>query len=39
MGLVGVDPQKYQQLDDCLAHADFLMYQQKRQKERQEDPS
>jgi diguanylate cyclase (GGDEF)-like protein/PAS domain S-box-containing protein len=37
MGLVDIDPQKYQQLDDFLAHADFLMYQQKRQKERQED--
>ena len=37
MGLVRVDPQKYQQLDDFLAHADFLMYRQKRQKERQED--
>jgi len=36
MGLVSVDPQKYQQLDDFLAHADFLMYQQKRTKERQE---
>jgi diguanylate cyclase (GGDEF)-like protein/PAS domain S-box-containing protein len=35
MGLVRVDPQKYQQLDDFLAHADFLMYQQKREKERQ----
>lgn len=35
MGLVSVDPQKYQQLDDFLAHADFLMYQQKRSKERQ----
>ena len=35
MGLVLVDPQKYQQLDDFLAHADFLMYQQKRSKERQ----
>ncbi len=35
MGLVRVDPQKYQQLDDFLAHADFLMYQQKRSKERQ----
>jgi diguanylate cyclase (GGDEF)-like protein len=34
MGLVGVDPQKYRELDDFLAHADFLMYQQKRQKER-----
>jgi diguanylate cyclase (GGDEF)-like protein/PAS domain S-box-containing protein len=34
MGLVRVDPQKYQQLDDFLAHADFLMYQQKRSKER-----
>ena len=39
MGLVSIDPQKYQQLDDFLAHADFLMYQQKRQKERQENPS
>lgn len=36
MGLVRVDPQKYQQLDDFLAHADFLMYQQKRSKERKE---
>jgi diguanylate cyclase (GGDEF)-like protein/PAS domain S-box-containing protein len=36
MGMVRVDPQKYQQLDDFLAHADFLMYQQKRSKERQE---
>lgn len=36
MGLVSVDPQKYQQLDDFLAHADFLMYQQKRSKERQD---
>jgi len=35
MGLVRIDPQKYQQLDDFLAHADFLMYQQKRKKERQ----
>jgi len=35
MGLVRVDPQKYKQLDDFLAHADFLMYQQKREKERQ----
>jgi diguanylate cyclase (GGDEF)-like protein len=35
MGLVNVDPQKYQQLDDFLAHADFLMYQEKRSKERQ----
>jgi diguanylate cyclase (GGDEF)-like protein/PAS domain S-box-containing protein len=35
MGLVRVDPQKYQQLDDFLAHADFLMYQQKRSKEKQ----
>jgi diguanylate cyclase (GGDEF)-like protein/PAS domain S-box-containing protein len=34
MGLVRVDPQKYQQLDDFLAHADFLMYQQKRSKEK-----
>jgi diguanylate cyclase (GGDEF)-like protein len=38
MGLVRVDPQKYQQLDDFLAHADFLMYQQKRSKERQGNP-
>lgn len=36
MGLVRVDPKKYKQLDDFLAHADFLMYQQKRSKERQE---
>ena len=35
MGLVRVDPQKYQQLDDFLAHADYLMYQEKRKKERQ----
>jgi len=35
MGLVRIDPQKYQQLDDFLAHADFLMYQDKRKKERQ----
>jgi diguanylate cyclase (GGDEF)-like protein/PAS domain S-box-containing protein len=35
MGLVRVSPQKYLQLDDFLAHADFLMYQQKRSKERQ----
>jgi len=35
MGLVRIDPQKYQQLDDFLAHADFLMYQEKRRKERQ----
>jgi hypothetical protein len=34
MGLVRIDPQKYQQLDDFLALADFLMYQQKRSKER-----
>src|SRR5512143_2295441 len=33
MGLVRIDPQKYQQLDDFLAHADFLMYQEKRKKE------
>jgi len=39
MGLVRIDPQKYQQLDDFLAHADFLMYQQKREKDRQENPS
>ncbi|HPW17638.1 MAG TPA: sensor domain-containing diguanylate cyclase [Candidatus Aminicenantes bacterium] len=38
MGLVAVDPQKYQQLDDVLAQADFLMYRQKRIKERQENP-
>ena len=35
MGLVRIDPQKYQQLDDFLAHADFMMYQEKRRKERQ----
>ncbi len=35
MGLVRIDPQKYQRLDDFLAHADFLMYQEKRKKERQ----
>jgi diguanylate cyclase (GGDEF)-like protein/PAS domain S-box-containing protein len=35
MGLVRIDPQKYQQLEDFLAHADFLMYQEKRRKERQ----
>jgi len=35
MGLVRVDPQRYQQLDDFLAHADFLMYQEKRKKDRQ----
>jgi diguanylate cyclase (GGDEF)-like protein/PAS domain S-box-containing protein len=35
MGVVRIDPQKYQQLDDFLAHADFLMYQEKRKKERQ----
>ena len=35
MGLVRIHPQKYQQLDDFLAHADFLMYQEKRKKERQ----
>jgi diguanylate cyclase (GGDEF)-like protein/PAS domain S-box-containing protein len=35
MGLVRIDPLKYQQLDDFLAHADFLMYQEKRRKERQ----
>jgi len=38
MGLVRIDPQKYQQLDDFLAHADFLMYQEKRRKERQGTP-
>jgi diguanylate cyclase (GGDEF)-like protein/PAS domain S-box-containing protein len=36
MGLVRIDPHKYQQLDDFLAHADFLMYQQKRRKAREE---
>jgi diguanylate cyclase (GGDEF)-like protein/PAS domain S-box-containing protein len=36
MGLVRIDPQKYEQLDDFLAHADFLMYQEKRKKERRE---
>ena len=35
MGLVRIEPKKYRQLDDFLAHADFLMYQQKRQKERE----
>lgn len=35
MGLVRINPQKYQQLDDFLAHADFLMYQEKRRKDRQ----
>jgi diguanylate cyclase (GGDEF)-like protein/PAS domain S-box-containing protein len=35
MGLVRINPQKYKQLDDFLAHADFLMYQEKRKKERQ----
>ena len=39
MGIVRIDPQKYQQLDDFLAHADFLMYQEKRKKERQEQTS
>ncbi len=39
MGAVAVDPQRYQQLEDFLAHADFLMYQEKRTKERQDDPS
>ncbi|OGD17348.1 MAG: hypothetical protein A2V76_08730 [Candidatus Aminicenantes bacterium RBG_16_63_14] len=38
MGLVSINPQKYQQLEDFLAHADFLMYQQKRKKERQGNP-
>jgi diguanylate cyclase (GGDEF)-like protein/PAS domain S-box-containing protein len=38
MGLVRIDPQKYQQLDDFLSHADFLMYQEKRKKERQGTP-
>ncbi len=33
MGVVRVDPRKYAQLEDFLAHADFLMYQQKRMKE------
>ncbi len=33
MGVVRVDPRKYSQLEDFLAHADFLMYQQKRKKE------
>jgi diguanylate cyclase (GGDEF)-like protein/PAS domain S-box-containing protein len=36
MGLIRIDPRKYQQLDDFLAHADFLMYQQKRRKAREE---
>lgn len=33
MGIVRVEPRKYALLDDFLAHADFLMYQQKRKKE------
>jgi diguanylate cyclase (GGDEF)-like protein/PAS domain S-box-containing protein len=33
MGVVRIDPRKYSQLDDFLAHADFLMYQEKRKKE------
>lgn len=35
MGLVHIKPKKTQPLDDSLAQADFLMYQEKRQKERQ----
>jgi diguanylate cyclase (GGDEF)-like protein/PAS domain S-box-containing protein len=35
MGLVRVEPHKYRELEDFLAHADFLMYQEKRNKERQ----
>jgi len=33
MGIVRIEPRKYSQLDDFLAHADFLMYQEKRKKE------
>jgi diguanylate cyclase (GGDEF)-like protein/PAS domain S-box-containing protein len=32
MGLVFYDPKKFSSLEDFLAHADFLMYQQKRSK-------
>jgi diguanylate cyclase (GGDEF)-like protein/PAS domain S-box-containing protein len=35
LGLVRIRPQKYQHLEDFLAHADFLMYQEKRKKEQQ----
>ena len=33
IGVVRVEPRKYSLLDDFLAHADFLMYQQKRKKD------
>jgi hypothetical protein len=32
MGLVFYDPRKFSSLEDFLAHADYLMYQQKRSK-------
>jgi len=32
MGIVRFDPRKFSSLEDFLAHADFLMYQQKRSK-------
>jgi diguanylate cyclase (GGDEF)-like protein len=32
MGIVRFDSRKYSSLEDFLAHADFLMYQQKRSK-------
>ena len=32
MGIVRYDPRKYSSLEDFLAHADYLMYQQKRSK-------
>jgi diguanylate cyclase (GGDEF)-like protein/PAS domain S-box-containing protein len=35
MGLVRIRPKKALPLEDFLAHADFLMYQEKRRKERQ----
>jgi diguanylate cyclase (GGDEF)-like protein/PAS domain S-box-containing protein len=35
MGLVRINPKNSRQLDDFLAQADFLMYQEKRRKERQ----
>jgi diguanylate cyclase (GGDEF)-like protein/PAS domain S-box-containing protein len=35
MGLVRIKPKGADQLDDVLAQADFLMYQEKRRKERQ----
>ena len=32
MGIVRYDPRKYSSLEDFLAHADYLMYQQKKSK-------